>query len=153
MLKAQQSINKFLKSVDADGIFQTIFSSKKIQDEVIRLIQQDQLFQGIDGGGRELSDVGGFYSRSYASFKSSVGLPSNRVTLFLTGDFYRTFNVIAAKGYFDVEANTIKDGVDLQIRWGEDLLKLTDESHNKISKLIFIEAIRIIRGLFEQSIR
>jgi len=153
MLKAQESIRRFLDSVDPDSIFKTVVSSQKVQQLIIDTIQQDQLFQGIDGTGRELTDIGGFYSRSYAEFKSNIGLPSGRVTLFLTGDFYRTFKINTGKGYFEVEADTIKDGVDLQIRWGDDLLKLTDESHNKIAELIFKETLRILRATFQQSIR
>lgn len=134
-----------------------VFSDDQIQDFVLELNTgggifargiNGQLFSGVDSTGKELDDIGGSYSPSTKAQKAFKGLPTDRVTLFDEGDFYKSFRIDVAKDSVSISANTIKEGVDLQNRWGDELIGLTDESRNKLIDELIPEIIQyIIREL------
>ena len=62
-------------------------------------------------------------------------VPSH-IDLFDTGDFYESFEVKVMSDGFLIEADTIKDGEDLRVRWGNDILGLTDFSISELGKAI-----------------
>jgi len=120
-------------------VLKHLSENKQFTDLIIELNTRKQLFdKGIDSTGSQLSDVGGEYSpntimgtQTYAG-KLDKGLPTDRITLFDEGDFYKSFRVYYQSGNFIIDANTIKtdyDGaIDLIDRWGENILGLTTES-------------------------
>jgi hypothetical protein len=116
--------------LDVNNImFMYFHGNEGVKDEVIRLNTDEQLFnKGIDSVGRELESIGGSYSDVTILFKRSDGLPFDRVTLFSTGEFYESFIVKAQKDGILIEANTFKDGQDLQNRWGDNIIGLTESS-------------------------
>lgn len=136
-----------------------VFSDDQVQDFVLELNTgggifargiKGQLFSGVDSTGNELADIGGDYSPITIQEKQFKGLPTDRVTLFDEGDFYNTFRIDVSKDSISILANTIKEGVDLQNRWGDELLGLTDESRSKlINEIIPI----IIAYIKEQLLR
>jgi len=88
-----------------------------------------QLFElGEDSTGTKLSQIGGDYSPFTVQEKQRKGQPTNRITLKDTGDFYRSFNVVPFKGGFRIEADTIKDGEDLQESWGQNIVGLSPQN-------------------------
>ena len=91
-----------------------------------------QLFElGEDSTGRKLSDIGGDYSPFTLQEASRLGRPkkgADIINLKNEGDFYRTFNVVPFKGGFDIEADTIKDGQDLEDSWGNNIVGLSPEN-------------------------
>lgn len=100
-------------------------------DKVVELNTQSQLYdKGIDSKGVELDKIGGSYSPKTKRYKAERGQRYDHVTLSDTGEFYRseTAQMDYASGDIILQANTIKDGDDLQARWGENILGLTDES-------------------------
>ncbi len=118
-----------------------VFSDDQIQDFVLELNTgggifargiKGQLFSGIDSTGNELADIGGDYSPITIQEKQFKGLPTDRITLFDEGDFYSSFRIDVSKESISILANTIKEDVDLQNRWGDELLGLTDESRSKL---------------------
>ena len=118
-----------------------VFSDDQVQDFVLELNTgggifargiKGQLFSGIDSTGNELADIGGDYSPITIQEKQFKVLPTDRVTLFDEGDFYRSFRIDVSKESISILANTIKEGIDLQNRWGDELLGLTDESRSKL---------------------
>lgn len=130
-----------------------VFSDDQIQDFVLELNTgggifargiKGQLFSGVDSTGNELADIGGDYSPITIQEKQFKGLPTDRITLFDEGDFYRSFRIDVSKDSVSISANTIKEGVDLQNRWGDELLGLTDESRNKLIDELIPEIIQFI---------
>lgn len=128
-------INRTLE-LDINQILGSVFNNESdLKELIIDLNTQGQLFdKGIDSEATLLSNIGGSYSDITIAMKRTEGLPFNRITLFDTGDFYDSFNVRYEREGFVIEANTIKEGIDLQDRWGANIIGLTDES---IRELIF----------------
>ena len=108
-----------------------------------------QLFlHGIDAEGTDLSKIGGEYSPVTKDIKTFEGLPIDRITLYQEGDFYKSWEFIQKPDEFILKADTIKDGQDLQDRWGSDIIGLTDESIKALSTQVLPEIIDyIIRKL------
>lgn len=104
-----------------------------------------QLFiEGVDSQGVELESIGGDYAPVTKDLKRFEGLPFDRITLYQDGDFYRSFEFIQKGDSFELEADTMKDGEDLQDRWGKDIIGLTDESINKLAEEVLPEIIEYI---------
>jgi len=129
-----------------------VFSQKDVQLFTIELNtgapnikDYGQLFlNGIDSEGVLLSDYGGEYSDLTVQIKKNTGLPFDRITLYQEGDFYNSWEFIQDEDGFKLRANTFKDAVDLQERWGYNLVGLTNESINELIKEIIPEIIDYI---------
>jgi len=92
-----------------------------------------QLFElGEDSEGKTLESIGGGYSPFTIQEKSRKNQPTDRVTLKDTGEFYRTFDVRPFRGGFTIVADTLKDGQDLENRWGDDIVGLNEDNTNLI---------------------
>lgn len=132
--------------LDINRIVIGILSIKSVQDFIIKLNTQSQLFEkGEDSLGVKLEDIGGGYSIFTIEEKKKKGQPTDRVTLFDEGDFYDSFSVKLGPDLFEIEADTIKEGDDLQDRWGDDILGLSDESKDVLFKIIKDEIIQVTR--------
>ena len=109
-----------------------------LQDYIIYLNTEEQLYKGKDATGKELEDIGGGYSAFTISYKKAFGQPYDRVTLKDTGNFYKSFEVEIEKDKLIIDAYYIvEDGTDLRSRWGDNLAGLTSESRAKlIEKLL-----------------
>ena len=129
-------------ALDANKVMQKALSLRLVQEEIVRLNTDEQLFErGINAEGVELADIGGDYAEVTVLLKKEESLPFDRVTLFDTGEFYSSFYVKVFDTYFEIVADTIKDGEDLQNRWGDELLGLTDESRKALKYLLLNEGI------------
>lgn len=130
------------KALDINSALFFVFSQEDIQLFAIELntgapniSEHGQLFlHGIDSEGVSLDKIGGDYSPVTKEIKRFEGLPIDRITLYQEGDFYKSWEFIQKADEFILRADTIKDGQDLQTRWGSDLIGLTNESIQKLSK-------------------
>lgn len=113
-----------------------VFSKNDIKEFVIELNTDGQLWLGVDGKGRQLSSIGGNYADRTVELKKIDGLPFDKVTLFQTGEFYDSFKVKTLKKGIVIEADTIKDGDDLQDSWGNEIIGLNDESITSLTEEI-----------------
>lgn len=128
------NVNKALKA---------IFSDKGLQADIMELNTQFQLFnKGIDSEGVSLASIGGGYSENtlYGGFKYgekyegkiAKGLPTEWVTLYNEGDFYASWQFVNGDTFIEFKARTKFPGddgqVDLEARWGNKIVGLTDES-------------------------
>jgi len=96
---------KALFQVDVYVLLDEIFSKDYIQKEVITF-NQDQLLDGTDATGKKINTIGGTpYRKSTISFRRRKGLPVDRVTLRVTGEFYETFEVKIVKNGYEITAN------------------------------------------------
>ena len=113
--------------------FQVVFNTPTVKNMVIEMNTQEQLYdKGIGSDGVSLESIGGEYSFVTKDIKSSSGQRYDHVTLNDTGDFYKSWRVSIMGEVIFIEADIIKDGDDLQQRWGGSILGLTDESKQKL---------------------
>ena len=126
---------KNIRNLDPDRIINSILRDKEVQNFIIKLNTEGQLFKGIDSLGVKLSDIGGGYSN--VTLKMHPEKKRDTVTLKDTGDFYKTFEVNVFSKGFEIEADTIKDEDDLEDRWGNNLKGLTSES-----RLLLVQKLR-----------
>lgn len=130
-----ESIRRRIRNIEKANInpmLQALFERPEVAGLVLDLNTEGQLFLGIDSTGERLADIGGAYSPVTVRIKQEQGQPTDRVTLKDTGDFYRSFDLVAGPKAIIITADSIKGGVDLQIRWGDALLGLTPESKQEI---------------------
>lgn len=129
-----------------------VFSQEDVQLFAIELNtgspnidEYGQLFlHGVDAEGVELSRIGGEYAPRTKDIKQFEGLPFDRVTLYQEGDFYRSWQFIQKNDSFVLRADTIKEGEDLQERWGSNLVGLTNESIQKLANEVLPDIINYI---------
>ena len=113
----------FLK-LNEDTAFKKVISDKNIQLEAVRLNTDEQLYiRGVDVHGNKLRSIyarfGKFYADRTIQIKNEKGQPTDRVTMRDTGAMYKTEKAIIKANELKLDMNTIKDGKDLQLEWGQ----------------------------------
>lgn len=129
-----------LNAIKLDGkrnqILSNIWKDPFVQDFIINLNTKQQLFKGDLGNGGKMPQG----NPSYISAKGSRGAPDGVSTnLFLTGDFYDTFDIVVSQTGFTIIANTAIYGKDFIDIYGFDILGLNDENLQKL--IDFVEPI------------
>jgi hypothetical protein len=115
------------------------FSEQSIKDEIIRLIQQEQLQKGIDGNDRPITnketgtDVYSKFTEFITGGRKRAGDP---YTLEDTGAFYNSMFVKIGNDYFIVDADGNKGNDDLFVKFGEDIIGLTDENIENLAQIV-----------------
>ena len=125
------------------------YDNSKNTDMVVELNTEGQLFElGQDESGALLENIGGDYATKTKLYKRQQGQPIDRVTLKDTGEFYRSFRAeVAYNGDIIINANTIKEGEDLQQRWGKGILGLNKQSKEKLQNEVRDDIIREVRQI------
>ena len=135
-------------ALSSDGAAAFALDNPKNEFFILELNRRRQLFfSGINAEGKLLSRIGGNYTLFTLREKEGtrpVNDPS-LINLFDTGAFYETFSMKLEKDGFLIIADTIKDGEDLQDRWGDELLGLTDESKELAGQQIQPEVVEYVR--------
>ena len=122
---------------DIFSLIDEIFKKKQIQDTMIEF-NQDQLQAGMDALGQTINTIGGNPYRVFTiRIKRKEGKPmspADKVTLYDTGDFYKTFAVRILNNGYEIIANFIKSDGDIRDNLpGEfDILGLDDESATEL---------------------
>lgn len=125
------------------------YDNSKNTDMVVEFNTEGQLFElGQDESGALLENIGGDYATKTKLYKRQQGQPIDRVTLKDTGEFYRSFRAeVAYNGDIIINANTIKEGEDLQQRWGKGILGLNKQSKEKLQNEVRDDIIREVRQI------
>ena len=132
-LEDKLDVNKALDfSVDSD-----------IQELIVELNQEQLYNLGEDSEGNTL----GTYAPTTVMIKQAQGVPTDRITLKDTGDFYSSFKVFYSNGEIFIDADGQKDDTNLFDEYGEDILGLNDANMS-----IFIDEVKknIVFYLFEK---
>lgn len=111
-----------------------ILNKPEVQDEIIRLNQEDQLVkQNVFSDGTSTPEYSKYYKQIKASFTSNV---TDRMNFRLTGDFFSTFDIeVLSNGDINIVADGKKDDKDLFTIYGIEILGLTEESKSKLTPL------------------
>ena len=121
-----------------------MFNLNKNKEVIKELQTQEQLYQGRDSKGIDIKPA---YADSTIKIKKRKGLPADRVTLFDTGDFYNSLEVLAGKN--DMIIRTVISYSVYIVAKYQDVLGLDLESWTK-----FLEqyTIPIIKNNFDDII-
>ena len=130
--------------MDEDEIFFFVFTLDKNQAKIIDLATNKQLFEdSVNADNVILGDYSPFtYEEKVRRFGTSF---PRAITLFEEGDLYGSYSVKVFKnGTFEIQADTIKDGEDLEDRFG-NLKGLTDESIEILCQFVVEDIVLFIR--------
>lgn len=138
--KLQELLNK-ASNLDETAIWFEVID-REVQWEIIRLNTDDQLFSdGILSDGSLLPD----YSKASIEI---YGKPDGHITLKDTGEFYRSFVVKVDPKGIEIIADSKKGtglNDDLAVRYGIDILGLTEENQNLIADLLINKYIDYVK--------
>lgn len=128
-----QILNDLLRNtkilMDADIIWNHVFSDKEFQTWILDLIRDDQLMEkGVDETGKVI----GTYSWATQNIYNSSKIEGEHYTLFDTGDFYKSMVILLGTNYFEIDADPIKENANLFTKYGEGIIGLTEESLEKL---------------------
>lgn len=141
-MEALSRLAKRIINLDINEILYSIYQKKEFQDMTIDQNLVEQLFKhGIDSKGNSLGE----YAPSTIKAKKRKGQPYDRVTLIDTGAFYESYEFAPLKDGFMLSMDGKKENGDLFRRYGKDVLGLTDESIDAISKMVVNEIIEYIQ--------
>lgn len=141
-----EKILNFVTTLDNAKLLDENYNDPTITNFIEKSNTQDQLFQGVDATGVDLKSIGGDYTPFTKAYKKRKGQPTNRVTLKDSGNFYRSIQAKSiGNGDVEITGNTIKQGVDLQSRWGVNLIGLTKIKTNELGIKIKDNIIKKVR--------
>ncbi len=137
-----QKLQQFKRKLDVDKALN--FSIDSDIKELIIELNQKQLYElGEDSEGVSL----GTYAPTTVMIKQAQGVPTDRITLRDTGDFYKSFTVNYLNNEIVLDADGQKDDTNLFEEYGEDILGLNDANMS-----IFVDEVKknIVFYLFEK---
>lgn len=143
-MKRLKNILKWYVAIEneLDLIIFSILSRKDVQDEIIRLNTEVQLYEeGVDSKNRII----GYYAPYTKEYKQVTGQRYDHITLQDTGYFYKSFRIYLKRDYFIIDADGKKEDKDLFKIYGQDVAGLTKYSIDELRKKIkpyFVEQIR-----------
>lgn len=129
-----------LANTNVTKVLIQILEQKSTEKFIVDLNTKVQLYRdGENSEGIKLSTIGGSYKPSTVRIKKSKKQPTNRVTLYDTGKFHKSFTAKpTASADFVIDSDPMKGGFDLFSRWGKDVEGLNDENMDKV--LDYLEA-------------
>ena len=125
---------KRIARLDPNDVFIFVFS----REEVLTFVEQlnkEQLRSGFDSEGTSLKSISD-YSPSYRTLKTRRGVSKDVVDLNFSGKFYDTIQAKYESGNLIIQGDTIKDGQDLQGRWGNKLIGISAENIETIREYV-----------------
>ena len=98
-------LRKYIKKIQGlnlNNIIAEVLRDVKIQDYIIDLNQEEQLFKkGVGVDGQKLTPP---YVETYKKKKASLGLPTSHISLYLYGGYYDGWTIFIGKDYFQIMA-------------------------------------------------
>ena len=133
-------VNNLEKLTPEVLVFNALDRNPEIQRRILDLVRVEQLFKrGISGDGTDLNTLtqSGFgYAASTRERKRRKGQPTNRVTLFDTGAFYKSFRLELNRSSFHIEAQAQKPNGNLFDEFGTEIIDLSDESIDRVVEML-----------------
>jgi hypothetical protein len=152
MLDALTNIAKKAINISPNKLMQEALNNTSIQQEVLDLNRIGQLYdEGIDSKGVSLGEYSPATIQGTSNFKGKIekGQRYDHITLNDTGEFYESFRFKNEKDGFVIEADTLKDGMDLADSFGKEIIGLTNDSKKSLIGWL----IEPIRSAIAQTLR
>lgn len=104
---------------------------------------------GEDSNGTQLSAIGGIYAASTIRLSKTRKKNRSHINLKDTGAFHKSFDVqVKSNANFSITADTVKNGTDLEDRWGDNIVGLQDENVVLVMEFLEREFYKtVFRGL------
>lgn len=148
MFDALKILANKVKKLNSNKLIKQALSNSSIQHDIIDLNKIEQLYEkGIDSKGDSLGE----YSPSTVNFWKPLAAAEGRdgktdnITLKDTGAFYESFIFKNSVDNFEIQADTLKEGTDLQDAFGKEILGLTDENKIKVAEWLVEPLKNVIR--------
>lgn len=138
-------IIRFFRELDENVIlFDILQNDNDVQVQILDLVRIDQLHEkGIDSA----NTIIGFYAHDYgdrgdvfdSGLRKVFGSPKRlgeHYNFLDTSDFFRSFKLMPAKGFFETFANGQKEKENIFDKYGEGIKDHTLESIEKIPDII-----------------
>lgn len=123
-------VASFSKELASGRAFQNIV--KAHEAAIVQMNAEDQLFfEGINSLGVNIMSYAP-YAPLTKWIKANKHQPTNRVTLRDTGDFHRSFYVVAGSESFEITASDEKTEA-LKLKYGKEIFGLTEESRDELA--------------------
>ncbi len=138
-------LKEFRQALDINDILFKVWQDPVIQDYIIELNTNQQLRLGQKSNNQSMPD---YASLDYLGAKRSAGLrkiAGEETDLFVSGNFYATWNVIPLRDGFEIEADTDIYGKDFIRIYGLDILGLNDKNMAKLVDRLKDEIITILK--------
>ena len=121
-----KDVTKKIKAINVEKL--TLKSFEKVKEEAFDLNTEDQLFdRGVDSNGRSL----GSYAPLTVRLRGEAGLPVDRITLKVTGDFYDGFE--GDFSAFPVPfTSSDEKTAELLYMFGEEIFGLANENIERL---------------------
>lgn len=115
-----------------EDIIEIAVDVPEVKELIIEMNTMDQLYErGVDSNNVDLGD----YSPTSKIIKDAKGQRSDHITLRDTGEAYDSEEVeVLQGGGIKTTMNTVKDGKDLQDRFGKNITGLTSYSRDKFKQ-------------------
>jgi hypothetical protein len=115
-----------------EKLFEEALNDEEFRNEVIRILIQDQLEQGIDGYGKELPE--------YSEISVNVyGKEAGPYKLYDTGEFYNSITIEKIDGSgIVIFGDTNKGRIELMM-YSESILYLNNDSLNELKPTILMK--------------
>lgn len=135
------------------------FNTKKLNDAIawydaldentklfiLGLIKNDQLSKGIDAQ----NDTIGLYSYWTERISEGRKEEGDPYTLYDTGEFYNSLRIIISGLSFIVEGNGNKEDENLFVKYGDDIVGLTNENKEKLAQELLPKYIKYARQILQ----
>ena len=108
-------------------------------DSIIQL-QEDQMYEGKDVEGKDITLDGRGYSKKTFEYKESKGQPTGRVTLKDTGDFYASLEAVVDNGVLEINGKT-EYSSELIERTGNAIFGLNQSKKEQFGVNVVLPAI------------
>lgn len=148
-----ETLHANLQTFDIRKIINKVLQRSDVGEFVIKVIQDRLYNEGKTATGDKLktdfaksvrfSGTQGAYARSTEKFKKLDGLPTDRVTLFQTGEFYDSFkkefksNSLQISAEFRNIYDNFQDSFSSQQDFEKAIIGLTDEDLKRIFEFIY----------------
>ena len=127
-------LKKSVSRVKGEFVVEVIKSIvEENSNEIIDLNTEKQLFdKGIGSDGKKLTPG---YSNPYKKLKKALNQPTDRVTLRLEGDFYKSFEIIIGQQQFRINATDKKTDWLIK-RYGQRVFGLTSNNLSLFREIV-----------------
>lgn len=124
---------EYLQANSPDKLIKKAVEDSETEALIVDLNTRGQLGRFINSEGVRLSDIGGEYAL-ITQFEKGLG--PTEVNLNDTGDYWNSYQVNAVKGGYEITSDPIKDGDNLENRYGDNLEGLTTENKKNAEGII-----------------
>lgn len=117
-------------------------SDKAFQDWIVDLIREDQLIdKNIDGDGKPIGYMAkdGFrttYSPATEAITNGRKRAGDPFNLYDTGAFHKSIFITVMRDSFIVDGNGNKGDDDLFVKFGDEIIGITDENMDRVSAIL-----------------